>query len=178
MPTGAKQNKQALIWRIEGTQEIIPDLTMLINPQNLDTSYTPLITETRTLGGFVQEFWGEQLTSISASGRTAMFYSDNGLTVADAKDTDAYHNFIRLVNIYRNNGKIYSPTSTNANRISAIGTIILTYSEKQFEGFFQSFTVKELPEKPFTLDYDFAFKITRTLGQIVVENGNFIRVTK
>ena len=175
---GAKQNRQALIWRIDGLPELIPDLTMLINPQNLDVSYQPLITETRTLGGFVQEFWGEQLTSISGAGRTAMFYNDNGLTVADAKASEAYHNFIRLVNIYKNNGKVYTPSAANVNRISAVGTVILSYVEKQYEGFFESFNLKVLSEKPFTLDYDFSFKVLRTVGHIVVDNGNFVRVTK
>jgi hypothetical protein len=175
---GSKQNKQALIWRIDGLPEIIPDLTMLINPQNLDISYMPLITETRTLGGFIQEFWGDQLTSISAAGRTAMFYSDTGITVAEAKASEAYHNFIRLVNIYKNNGKVYTASATNVNRISAVGVVILTYAERQYEGFFDSFEIKELPDRPFTLDYDFTFKVLRMLGHIVIQNGNFVRVTK
>jgi hypothetical protein len=175
---GAKQNKQALIWRIEGLKEIVPDLTMFINPQNLDVAYTQLVTETRTLGGFIQEFWGEQITSISASGRTAMFYGDNGLTVKDAKTTEAYQNFIRLVNIYKSNGKEYTPTVSNLNRISSVGVVILTYAERQYEGSFDSFNIKELAEKPFTLDYDFTFKVFRMLGNIVIQNGNFVRVTK
>ena len=175
---GAKKNKQALIWRIEGLKEEVPELTMLINPENLDISYQPLVTETRTLGGFVQEFWGEQITTISASGRTAMFYGDNGLTALDTKTTESYQNFIRLVNIYKNNGKVYTSSASNVNRISAVGIIILSYVEKQYEGSFDSFTIKELSDKPFTMDYDLSFKVYRTLGNITVQNGNFIRVTK
>jgi len=175
---GAKQNKQAIIWRIEGTREVIPDLTMMINPQNLETAMQQIVTETRTLGGFIQEFWGEQLTTLSASGRTAMFYSDSGLTVNDAKDSEAYQNFIRLVNIYKNNGKVYADSSITSTRITSVGTVIMTYSEKQYEGFFESFDLKELPDKPYTLDYDFSFKVTRMLGHLSVQNGNFVRITQ
>jgi len=179
---GAKKSQQAITWRIEGLIETPPSLTMHINPQNLDLSYSPLINETRTLGGFIHEFWGEELTTLSASGKTAMFYNSNGITNLDSKLTESYNNFLRLVNIYKNNGKDYSDdrntlaSKANPNRIISFGMVIMTYLDKQYEGYFENFSITELADKPFYLEYDFSFKITRTIGDFIVEGSRFKRV--
>src|SRR5271157_2163865 len=107
MATTARQSPVPISWSIQGAANI-PPLTMLVNPANLDAAYTPLITETRTLGGFVHEYWGEQLTSLSASGKTAMFINQGeGLTSKNSRQTESYQYFISLLNIYKNNGKGY-----------------------------------------------------------------------
>ena len=179
MTIGAKKNKQAIVWRIEGIKNPPPDLIMFINPTNLDFSYTQLVTETRTLGGFVQEFWGEQLSTLSASGQTAMFYNNGGLTNKDARISESYQNFIRLVNIYKNNGKDYSDERNtlalkrNPNKIVSLGTVRMVYTTKEYEGFFENFTIKELAEKPYNFEYDFSFKITRTVGDFIVQDGAY-----
>lgn len=181
MTIGAKKNKQAIIWRIEGLHETPPELTMMINPINLDVSYTQLVNETRTLGGFVQEYWGEQLTSLSASGQTAMFYGSGGITNKDSRQSESYQNFIRLVNIYKSNGKDYLDErrtlakNINPDRIVNFGRVIMTYLDKQYEGYFENFTIKEMAEKPFYLEYDFSFKIIRTIGEFIVKGSNFIK---
>lgn len=182
--TGAKSNKVPVIWRIVGIPDPPPELTMLLNPGNLDTSYTHLVNETRTLGGFLQEYWGEQLTSLSASGRSAMFYGTGGISNKESKLSTAYENFKRLVNIYRNNGKSYQPVHRtaaqyrNPNRITAVGTVIMTYHEKEYEGFFDSFSIRELAERPFYFEYDLSFRVTRVLGDLVVESGTFTRAVR
>jgi hypothetical protein len=178
--TGVKKNQRAIIWRIEDTTNPPPDLVMLINPDNLNLSYNQLLNETRTLGGFVEEFWGEQLTTFSASGRTAMFYSSGGLTRLDSKTSTAYENFIYFLNIYRNNGKSYDNKSTsatykNSNKITSVGTVVMNYINKDYEGFFDSFTIRELAEKPFYLEYDLSFKVTRIIGDFIVQSQNFVQ---
>jgi len=184
MTIGAKKNTKAIVFRIDGLREEPPSLTMLINPANLDLSYTSLVNETRTMGGFVQEFWGEQLTSLSASGQTALFINNGeGITNENLRDTEAYSNFIRLMNIYKNNGKEYIDetskltlsTKANPNRIVKFATIIMTYIGREYHGYFEGFTFKESAEKPFHFDYDFSFKITRIVGDFIVNEGNFIR---
>lgn len=181
MTIGIKNNKQSIIWRIEGLQEIPPELTMLINPANLDISYTQLVNETRTLGGFILEYWGEALTQLSASGTTAMFYNEGGIDNKDLRISEAYQNFIRLVNIYKNNGKDYYndrvtlAKNINADRIISFGQVIMTYMEKQYQGYFESFTIKELAEKPFYFEYDFSFKVVKTVGDFIIQSSNFVK---
>jgi hypothetical protein len=172
---GARTNKHTLVWRIEGLKEIPPKLVMQINPQNLDLQYSHLIQETRTLGGFIQEFWGEALTSLNSSGTTAMFYNESGVT-NNKTETSGYQNFINLVNFYKNNGKVYS--SKLANKIISFGTVIMTYFGKEYEGYFESFGVNETADAPFYLAYDFSFKITKVYGDLIVKDSYFAREQK
>ena len=169
---GSRKNKNAIVWRIEGVKDIPPKLTMLINPSNLDLQYSQLINETRTMGGFVQEFWGEQLSGLSCSGVTSLFYNDKGLTV-DFKQTESYKNFESLIKIYKNNGKSYS--SKGSNRIVSFGKIVMTYFNKEYEGFFENFDYTESAEKPFSLDYSFSFKITKIIGDLSIVKFNYSR---
>lgn len=180
MTIGIKKNKRAIVWRIEGLKESPPELIMFINPANIDITYSSLVTETRTLGGFVQEFWGEQLTSLSAAGQTAMFYSNKGITNKDVRLSESYQNFIRLVNVYKNNGKDYSDKkllakNVNPNRIVSFGTVIMNYISKEYHGYFENFSIKELSEKPFNLEYDFSFKVIKTVGDFIVQDSSFVR---
>ena len=168
-----KLNQVPISWSIKGNDASIPSLTMLINPSSLETQYNSLISETRTLGGFVHEYWGEQLTSLSASGSTAMFVNDFGLT-NESRTTEAYQYFISLLNIYKNNGKSYYKTYiTNAslrnpNRITDLSFVSMIFDGKEFQGRFESFDYAETAGKPFTLDYNFSFKVFNIVGQLTL----------
>jgi len=171
----AKQTPVPISWTIKGGDSKIPSLTMLINPENLDTSYSALINETRTLGGFVHEYWGEQLTSLSASGKTAMFVdTDKGITNKDNRSTESYKYFISLLNIYKNNGKGYftefntSASKANPTKIASLGVVVMVFDKRQYDGYFESFTHTEDSSKPFNLEYSFSFKVIRILGQISI----------
>ena len=91
MTTGVLRNPKNIRWVIIDTSgNVTTDATleMLINPTNLDFSYNQIINETRTMGGFLQEFWGEQLTTASGSGETALFYDPSaGLTNSNNKSS-------------------------------------------------------------------------------------------
>lgn len=52
----------------------VPDVILLVNPSNLDWSLANTVQDTRTRGGFMQEFWGSELDTLSASGTTAAAY--------------------------------------------------------------------------------------------------------
>jgi hypothetical protein len=157
--TGEVSNKKAIIWQIQGLPErlSVPDLTMKINPRNLDSSYSQLINRKRTLGGFIEEHWGEQLDSLSASGTTGEFFGEFGLTNAMRRDTEMFRKFEEFVTIYRNNGSVYDSRS---GQIAAQGFVIMNYDSGIYHGFFESFTINESSQKPYCLDYDFSFKVT------------------
>lgn len=179
--TGAKSSKVPIVWRIDDIADPPPILTMLLNPGNLDTTYTQLINETRTLGGFIQEFWGEQLTTLSSSGRTALTYGSGGLTNEQARQSTAYENFARLVDIYRCNGKDYKALNTFVNqtndvdRIMNLGTVVMSYQNVEYSGYFDSFTIREMGEKPFYFEYDFSFKVIKIVGDLLVQSKNYVK---
>jgi len=170
----AKQAPVPISWTIKGDANV-PSLTMLVNPANLDITFSPLINETRTLGGFIHEFWGEQLTSLSATGRTAMFVdSEKGITNKEARYTESYQYFMSLLNIYKNNGKGYfknfdtNATKANPTKIASLGIVSMYYDLKQYDGYFETFTYTESADKPFSLEYSLAFRAVRIRG-----NGSF-----
>ena len=167
----AKQVPIPISWSVKGDSSV-PSLTMLVNPGNLDVTYAPVITETRTLGGFVQEYWGEQLTTLSATGKTAMFVdAESGLTNKDQRSTESYQHFMSLLNIYKNNGKGYSttfdtvPTRANPSKLTSFGYVTMIFDKRQYDGYFETFSHTEDATMPFNLEYSFTFKVMRIIGQ-------------
>ncbi len=178
MTTGVKQHKRLIVWQLKDAQgrEVIEPLTMLINPINLNIGYTHIRTEVRTKGGFAVFYWGQEIDNVSASGRTAMFYGDDytterGITIKYRKQTEAFENFRSLFEMYKNNGKFYQQ---NLTRIESVGTVTMTFMSKEYEGYFESFSVKEIAEQPFTLEYDFTFKVMKTIGDNVISDGKYL----
>ena len=154
------RNKKLIIWQIKGLPDkyTLPDLTMKINPKNLDAQYTQLINRKRTFGGFIEEHWGEQLDSLSAGGQTSQFYGPTGLTNESRRDTDGFKNFEKFVAIYRNNGTLYHEKT---GKIISQGFVVMNYDNAIYNGYFESFNITENDQKPFELEYDFTFKVTK-----------------
>src|SRR6266404_5969472 len=48
----------------------MPIVEMYINPQSVNYGYSKQITETRTKGGYVLQYWGENLTTLNLGGTT------------------------------------------------------------------------------------------------------------
>ncbi|MDO8640283.1 MAG: hypothetical protein Q7R33_01965 [Nitrosarchaeum sp.] len=155
-------NKKTLIWQIDGLPKKFqsPVLVMDINPTQLDSSYSQLINRKRTLGGHIEEHWGEQLDELSSSGITGSFYGPYGLTNQERRSTAAFQSFEKFVNIYRNNGSVYD---TRTSKIIAQGSVIMNYDESIYRGYFESLTINETGDKQFNLHYDFTFKVTEEI---------------
>jgi hypothetical protein len=155
-------NRKPLIWQIRDipNKYQLPDLTMSINPQSLSSDYKQLLNRKRTIGGFVEEHWGEELDTLSSSGRTATFYGPLGLTNYARRDTQGFLEFQKFVNIYRNNGTLFDEKTS---LIVAQGSVILNYDSAVYRGYFESLSITESGDKPFDLQYEFSFKITQEL---------------
>lgn len=166
----AKQVPIPISWSVKGDSSV-PSLTMLVNPGNLDVTYAPVMTETRTLGGFVHEYWGEQLTTIAATGKTSLFMDSHGLTNKESRNTESYQYFMTLLNIYKNNGKGYfktfesSAAKANQSKIESFGFITMIYDSRQYDGSFDSFSYVEDASQPFNLEYSFNFSVFRVFDR-------------
>jgi hypothetical protein len=71
-----------------------PIIQMYINPNNLKTDYKKIISKVRTKGGYVIQYWGEDLTTISMSGTTG---------------TSGIEGINVLYDIYRNEQLMFDP---------------------------------------------------------------------
>lgn len=62
----ARRNRQLIRWRVPGLGYV----DMYINPQQLQIQEKKVIQKQRTKGGYVIQYWGEELTTIRLEGNT------------------------------------------------------------------------------------------------------------
>lgn len=146
---------------------VVPPMYLLINPQNFSQKAAQLINRYNTRGAWIEENYGEQLDEVSASGSTAGFVSKWGLVsrsgLEGAPDTEAYRAFEALIAVYRNNGEAYYTDG----QVVRLGSVWMSYDGGVYMGYFVSFSVKESADRPFAFQFDFVFKVTRTVVAVV-----------
>ena len=146
-----------------------PPILLFINPETFDIKWEAKSSENRVRqtdsndSGYIVQFHHDELDVISASGHSAMFYTDAGITAYDRVNSPAYNNIQQLVAYYRNNGKNLSRKPGKYSLIESVGRVILTYDDTVYKGSFESFSVTETEEKPFNLEFSFDYKITKEI---------------
>ncbi len=154
-----------------------PPLRMLVNPTSFKPAQEKVIADgSYGRNGPIVEHWGEQQTKITGSGKLAGFYamdiggsregaagSSPGLTRMARNFSQSYQNFLSLYLIYRNNGTIWLEefyrSNPQANNLALVGSVYIYYDNVLYIGSFDSLNVNESDDKPFTLEYDFAFTV-------------------
>lgn len=132
-----------------------PPLTLLINPQNLTTTYTKKQSfQDRTRFGYLFQSWGEDQVKLSVQGKTGAFVAgatgvlvqDNfktltnvasGVQWATRRDSVAFQNMMNLFTLYMNNGYLFDQ-GTDAHWW--IGSIQIEYDQFVYQGNFDSFS--------------------------------------
>lgn len=153
-PTAPNQNSAPMI--------------LLVTPKTWNRSVNKVQNNTYVRGGIKTERWGEEMDQITAEGDLAAFYTlDTGLTRFYRRLTPSYKNFMGLVQLYRNNGCSYGQTYPGSevaplskNRIIDVGHVEILYGFELFRGTFESLTVREVADRPFTLTYSFVFNVS------------------
>lgn len=146
-----------------------PPLVLLINPDTLDLKFVPKITEARVRwtdrrdSGYILQAHHDELDMLSASGRSAMFYTNRGITSSERARTVGWENIQHLLAIYRNNGMNFNPKPgrRGTNLIQSVGRVLIVYDEVIYRGSFESFSLTETEEKQFNVDFNFDFKVSR-----------------
>ena len=176
------RNKQVMTWRLPNGSSV----QMYMNPENFQISESKLIQPTRTKGGFVVQYWGDNLTRLSLSGTTGssgikginilrdVYRSENrafelvaatqmnelinlvSQETTDAQVSDATRT---LANELRNRNFIFRPSLASL----AVG-VTLFYQGVQYKGFFTEFSVTESIQKLGLFDYNMTFMVTETRG--------------
>lgn len=152
-----------------------PVLTLLINPNTLNKSFSKRIVQarirptSRDRGAYTLQYNQDELDVLSCSGSSAMFYSERGLTTTYRTDTLAYRNLKSLVEIYRNNGRNFAQrqkyplVSGGDGLIESVGRVIIAYDDIVYRGSFDSFSIQEHDQKPFNLMFDFQFVVSESI---------------
>lgn len=176
------RNGQIMSWRLPNGSSV----KMYINPENFVVRESKQISNVRTKGGFVIQYWGENLTELTLSGTTGssgikginllrdIYRSENrGFDLVTAQ---------LLNDIRRVQGGIATTQNLNealteiSNRIqerkfllrptlaSLATSVLLFYQGVQYKGYFTEFTVTEGINKLGLFDYNLRFMSTETRG--------------
>jgi hypothetical protein len=111
LPASFQPNQQAGIATRNMAYWFVPEVgvvNMYINPQTISYNYRKLIQPERTKGGYIVQYWGEELTTLIIQGHTGSS-SVNGLNV--------------LENVYRAEQYLFDPlaqTMAVANSITGL----------------------------------------------------------
>lgn len=140
-------------------------LYMHVNPSSLNFSYSKNIERFETLGGFVEQHFGEELTSVSASNSTGAFVNvDEGVTISGRKDTVAWQKMQHLIQIFKSNGSVYD----SHGHVRFRGRIRLVFGGGIYDGFFESLEISESAESPFSLELSWSFKVEEETQNLIV----------
>jgi len=142
---------------------IVPPLYMQINPHTFNQSFQKKIHRYTTFIAFIEEYWGDELDTISCSNSTGGFVLEpedgiDHLTVCDRTKTISYFKFQDILDLYRNNGNVYDSTG----RIVKKGNILLSFDVGVYYGYFENFNYTEDAESPYKFNFDFVFKVEKS----------------
>jgi len=214
----------------------LPPLKVNCNPKAMATAFAKIVNETQTKAGWVEEHWGEELGSISASNTTGGFFDTDvfpskgeeakkmqgnkgffagvktgiqkvsefaeiaaqaaegnisiGLkslgignlgtpktkekprlvsndilslqTFETRRFSPAYLRFQQYIELFMNNACFYGEDGVPYE----IGTILVYYANILYEGHFENFIINEEDEMPYNFNFDWTFKIDKTIIQL------------
>lgn len=148
-----------------------PPLLLLVNPQTFSVNPEVLITDDMGRDGPIVENFGFGQDVIEASGRVAAFYAMDvndangpGLTRTARHYSISHQNLMSLWLLYRSNGGLYMEdfheTGTiRATRLSVVGSVYIYYDENLYIGSFNTFSMSESADSPFSMEYSFNFNV-------------------
>lgn len=182
----SNRDKQVMTWRLpDGT-----GVQMYINPENFQIAESKQINATRTKGGYVVQYWGDNLTQLTLSGTTGssgikginvlrdIYRSENRafeLVAAsqnqqlalragqsgEGLDLAGAGNALRdLAQELRERNFILRPSLA-----SLALNVMLFYQGVQYRGYFTNFQITESISKLGLFDYNLTFMVTETRGR-------------
>jgi len=138
---------------------------MYINPQSLSSSYRKTINSKRTKGGFIMQYWGEELENLSISGTSG----DSGIEGINAIQ-DVYRSEQLAMQILANQASTsVGPTQRQPLAALAASTV-MWYQGQGKRGFFIDFNVDESAQTPGV----FTFRLTFVVTEVIGRRSNFV----
>ena len=138
---------------------MLPAIYFHINPQNFNIAYAKKIHRYQTFNAYVEEYWGDELDTITCDGSTGAFISTElGLDTLNRAKTDPYFKFQDILDAYRNNGNIYN----DKGRVLRKGKIVMFFDPGTYFGYFENFNYTESASSPFRFTFSFTFKVQKS----------------
>jgi hypothetical protein len=176
------RDKQIMTWRLPNGSSV----QMYINPQNFVVAESKQISSTRTKGGFVVQYWGDNLARITLSGTTGSSGVKGVQVLRDvyraenrAFELVAATQISQLTDLVSDGlglDNAASVTSQFADQLrdsafilrpslaSLALSMLLFYQGIQYRGFFMDFSVTESTQNLGLFDYNMTFMVTEIRG--------------
>lgn len=132
-------------------------LILYINPSDLTRTMGKRTTPTFTgKNSYITEQAGEEQDKLSASGKIGAYYTNKtGLSRNYRRNSHSYQQLMHLYIYYRNNGYLFE--TKDPSRIALVGGIKISYDSEYWIGQFDSFSMSESADNPYSMDYSFEF---------------------
>lgn len=146
--------------RIVVGDETIP---FFVNPSSISYSYRQKTTRRRSRSGWIEEYWGEDLDSLTVEAVSGGFKSQNygygsAHNTRESGEVPAFTRLEKIVQAYRNNGLVLSDNMFAQEFIP----IQFHFDKFIYFGFFESFSLDETTDRPFMMGFTFTFKVLGT----------------
>jgi hypothetical protein len=179
----SNRDQQVMTWRLPNGAGV----QMFVNPQNFEVRDNKQITYTKTKGGYVVQYWGQNLTQLNLRGTTG----SSGITGINVLNDiyNAENRAFDLVAAQQTNalvqqlsdsslgstgfGDVVSQVANKVNQsnfilrpsLASLATsIVLFYQGVSYRGFFTEFTVTESADRLGLFDYNMTFMSTQKSG--------------
>jgi hypothetical protein len=112
-------------------------------------------------GSVPQQFLKTQSQNTQAVNGAGMGVHDNepGLTVSERRKSMSYHQFRRVIDLFRVNGCFFD----SFGRVSKRYFVMISFGLSAFKGFFESIDTTEEGHQPFRFQYTVTFKSEETV---------------
>lgn len=141
-------------------------LVFKVHPQSFDRSYKKLVSREQTRGGWVEYHGGDDLDIINVNGVSGAFVSDKDgslISIGEGRTTSHEREWVNeLLSIFRSNANSFD----SRGFVYRSGIVHLSYDIGEYEGKFESLTITDNFEKPYSLDYNFTFVVERTIYSV------------
>jgi len=173
------------------TRADVVSLIMMINPKDFSVTQPFGVSNTNTRYGWINTLWGNQQATISASGMTAGFYyisgdGSGGLTNFRRKNSLSFLNLLSIIAMFKNNAYYFmdgqdTPTmfkDGTSRVINVMDIIRLSYDGSDYIGNFNSFSLSDIADNPYRMEYSFEFSVSifgsdpNSIDGHIKQNGN------
>lgn len=180
---------------LEGRKTV---MSLLLNPRHLQISRSQVLSQSASRSGFIVNPTGPGEFEVHIVGTTAGMYElasfggnkVGGLTPRESY-TVAYSNLLFLYNFFLNNGYIFDDEQDNTksdseqvrstqftpgtsnlpvSRINSMSYVTIEWQKWLWWGFFKTFKIIDSADNPYTLNYEFTFRVCHESDNFKIDN--------
>lgn len=152
-----EKTRTLIVWEVPA----VPSpafIEMYMNPQQIQIQEKKLITPVRTKGGYILQYWGEELTRVSLSGNTG----DGSIEALNVLK-DIYRSEQIAVVSFLNSGG--ADTKRRQSLAQLATSVVMWYQGQGMRGFFEDFQYTESVDQMGILAYTATFVVVETIGR-------------